>query len=101
MGLHPRMYVRTYVTYAWYMSEMAVTDARDHLADVVNRVAYSGETTYLTRRGRRMAAIVPAEMLEAIERLEDQIDNEAADAALAEDAPSIPWRQARAELRAL
>ena len=30
------------------------------MADVVNRAAYSGESVYLTRRGKRMAAVVPA-----------------------------------------
>jgi prevent-host-death family protein len=39
---------------------MPISDAREHLADVVNRAVYSGDVTYLTRRGRRLAAIVPA-----------------------------------------
>ena len=39
--------------------ECPITEARDHLADLVNRAAYAGETIYLTRRGRRLAAIVP------------------------------------------
>jgi len=41
--------------------ECPITEARDHLADLVNRAAYAGETVYLTRRGRRMAAIVPVD----------------------------------------
>jgi prevent-host-death family protein len=42
---------------------MPISDARDHLADVVNRAVYGGEATYLTRRGRRLAVIVsPAEL---------------------------------------
>jgi len=84
--------------YAWDMSEMAVSEARDHLADVVNRVAYTGESTYLTRRGRRVAAVVPAEVLEAIERLEDNIDLAAAEAAYAEPGENTPWELLREEL---
>jgi prevent-host-death family protein len=42
---------------------MPISDAREHLADVVNRAAYGGEPTYLTRRGRRLAVVVsPAEL---------------------------------------
>lgn len=37
---------------------MSVTDARDHLADVVNRAVYAGEATYLTRRGKRLAVVI-------------------------------------------
>ncbi len=38
--------------------------AREQLADLVNRVAYAGETVFLTRRGRRMAALVPVALAE-------------------------------------
>lgn len=33
--------------------------ARDQLADLVNRIAYGGETVFLTRRGHRMAVLCP------------------------------------------
>jgi prevent-host-death family protein len=39
---------------------MPISDAREHLADVVNRAVYGGEPTYLTRRGRRLALVVSA-----------------------------------------
>jgi prevent-host-death family protein len=39
--------------------ECPVTQARQCLADLVNRAAYGRETIYLTRRGRRVAALVP------------------------------------------
>ena len=52
--------------------EMPVTDVRDRLADVVNEAAYGGRVTYLTRHGRRLAAIVPVETAEAAERWEDE-----------------------------
>ncbi len=80
------------------MPEIPVTEARDHLADVVNRVAYSGESTYLTRRGRRLAAIVPAEVLEAIEAVEDRIDVEAAEESYAETGQDVTLDQIRDEL---
>lgn len=46
-------------------TEMPITEARTHLADVVNSAVYAGTVTYLTRRGRRLAAIVPAARLAA------------------------------------
>lgn len=44
---------------------MPISDARDHLADVVNRAVYGGESTWLTRRGRRLAVVVSAAQLSA------------------------------------
>jgi prevent-host-death family protein len=46
---------------------MPISDAREHLADVVNRAVYGGEATYLTRRGRRMAVVVSSVQLAADE----------------------------------
>lgn len=44
---------------------MPISDAREHLADVVNRAVYGGEATYLTRRGRRLALVMSTAQLEA------------------------------------
>jgi prevent-host-death family protein len=42
---------------------MPISDAREHLTDVVNRAVYSGESTYITRRGRRLAIVMsPAQL---------------------------------------
>jgi prevent-host-death family protein len=49
--------------------EKPVTEARKEFADLVNRVAYTGERVALTRRGKVMAAIVSAEDLELLESL--------------------------------
>ncbi len=83
------------------MAEIAVSDARVHLADVVSRAAFAGERTYLTRRGRRVAAVVPAELLEefeAIEAAEDAADVAAAAAAIKEGGEPVPLETVRAEL---
>lgn len=52
--------------------ELPVTDVDGRLADIVNEAAYGGQVTYLTRHGRRLAAIVPVETAEAAERWEDE-----------------------------
>ncbi|HEX2313815.1 MAG TPA: type II toxin-antitoxin system Phd/YefM family antitoxin [Thermomonospora sp.] len=49
--------------------EKPVTEARAQFADLVNRVAYTGEPVVLTRRGRVMAALVSAEDLELLRRV--------------------------------
>ena len=77
--------------------ELPISAARDHLTDVVNSGAYGGSVTYVTRLGRRLAAIVPAETMEAIEAAEDAADVEDADAAMNEPGESAPWNNVKAE----
>ena len=66
--------------------ELSVSQARDRFSDAVNRAAFGGEITYVTRgRGHaRAAAIVPAEFVEAYESLIDQEDGAIATSRLAD-----------------
>ena len=75
------------------------TDAREKLADVLNRVAYAKDRVRITRRGKEVAAVVPIEDLELIERLEDEIDIREAEKALreAKKKGTIPLRKIREE----
>lgn len=52
--------------------EMSIADARAHMADVINAAAIRGRTTYLTSRGRRVAAVVPLPVAEAAEQRHDE-----------------------------
>lgn len=52
--------------------DVPVTEARAQFADLVNRVAYTGEPVKLTRRGRVMAALVSPEDLELLEAVRSQ-----------------------------
>ncbi|TDD73396.1 type II toxin-antitoxin system Phd/YefM family antitoxin [Actinomadura darangshiensis] len=52
--------------------DVPVTEARAQFADLVNRVAYTGEPVKLTRRGRVMAALVSPEDLELLEMVRSQ-----------------------------
>jgi prevent-host-death family protein len=49
-----------------------VTQARDELADLVNRAAYGHERIILTRHSKPVACIVPPEDLVKLEQLEQQ-----------------------------
>jgi len=66
--------------------ELSVSEARDKFSDAVNRAAFGGEITYITRgRGqRRAAAIVPAEFVERYEAMIDQEDGRIAEERLAD-----------------
>ena len=80
------------------MSELSITEARDELAEVVNQVQYAGARTYLTRHGRRVAAIVPVSLVEAYEDVEKRADLVAAPEADESDEESLPWERVKAEL---
>lgn len=45
-----------------------MTQARAELAELVSRVGYSGERILLTRHGRALAALVPVDDLDKLER---------------------------------
>lgn len=84
------------------MSEMTVSDARARLADVVDTARVEHNPVYLTRRGRRVAAVIDAEDLErliaAVEDLDDVEAAAAARAELDEGETAIPWEQVKADL---
>jgi prevent-host-death family protein len=85
------------------VSERTVSEARARLADVVDEARVGREPVYLTRRGRRVAAVVDAAYLDwLIELAEDFVDAEAARAArdeMAETGESaVPWEQVKADL---
>jgi prevent-host-death family protein len=80
-----------------------VTDARKQLATIIDLARSVHEPVYVTRRGRRVAAVIDAEDLDRIlELAEDMADIRAAEAARAEmqatgETP-IPWEQVKADL---
>lgn len=82
------------------MKALNTSDAREKLAEVLNRVAYGKDRVRITRHGKEIAAVVPIEDLELIERLEDQIDLEEAEKALTEarEKGTIPLADIREEL---
>ena len=67
------------------------------VADAVEK-ARRGVITHLTIGGKRVAAIVPESVIEALGAAEDAEDAAEADAAMDEPGQSIPWEQVKAEL---
>ena len=60
------------------MARIGVSDARDHLSEIVDRARYTQERVVLTKRGREVGAIISIDDLKLLEMLEDQLDIKAA-----------------------
>ena len=65
-------------------TRIGVFDAKARLSELIDR-ALSGETIVVTRHGKRIAAVIPADDLELLEALENARDAAALDKAIAED----------------
>ena len=66
------------------------------LQEAIRKVS-EGERAVVAIDGKDFA-LMSLDDLELFEEIEDRLDNEAADRALAEPGPSIPWERARKEL---
>ncbi len=55
-------------------TDVSLTEARASLGDLAARAEYGGETVFLSRHGRRAAALVPAGAAELLEQVEDLLD---------------------------
>ena len=83
------------------MLDLPVSVACKRLDEIVDDVCARREPVFLTRRGRRVAAVIDVEGLERLtQTVEDLADIEAADAARAEIAEhgTIPWNEVKASL---
>lgn len=59
------------------MELISARQARDHLAEVINKVAYAGERYALTRHGQQVAVLISIDEWRLVERiLEDMEDKE-------------------------
>ena len=74
-------------------TKMSAAVAREHFAEVVNRVAYGKERIVLSRRGKPVAAMVSMDDLLLLEAWEERADMAAAREAEDEAARlgTIPW----------
>ena len=95
------MYISALSAYPRVMTEIPVSDARARLAEVVDSARVAHDPIYLTRRGRRVAAVVDADDLDRlIEAAQDLADIEAARAAREElkVERAVPWAEVKADL---
>lgn len=52
--------------------ELPLSEARERLGDLVDSVRDEDSFIYLTRRGRRVAALMPVDIAENYEKIEDE-----------------------------
>jgi prevent-host-death family protein len=75
------------------MTIIPISQAREHLADLGNRVNLRGERVVVERRGKNLFALVSVEDVELLERLEDKLDLDAIRAA--KDEPTQSWAKVK------
>ena len=80
------------------MDRLSITEVREELADIVNRVAYGGDRVLLCRRDKPLVALVSIDDLALLEELEDRMDVAAAEEALAEEDEPISYDDLRKAL---
>jgi len=76
--------------------KLTASAARQNFSDVLNRAAYRGERVIVHRGKKAIAAVVPIEDIEFLEKIEDRIDLAEARKRLNE--PTIPWSKIKKEL---
>lgn len=59
------------------MSEMPISDAREHLGEVVGRARYAGEETILTHYGARAAVVISFEEYQRLKHAAQGQEDEA------------------------
>ncbi|ASR39893.1 hypothetical protein BAY61_31915 (plasmid) [Prauserella marina] len=79
------------------VQEVPAPDARKRMPELIEDVR-AGGIVYLTRYDHRIAALVPVELAENIERIEDEYWSQRAAQARANAADTVPWDHAVAEL---
>ncbi len=79
------------------MSEMPISEARDHLGELVSRVEHAADRVVLTRHGKPVAAVISMDDLRRLEAAEDEADLAAAREALAAAEARVPHREVLAE----
>ncbi|WAH98325.1 type II toxin-antitoxin system Phd/YefM family antitoxin [Arthrobacter sp. MMS18-M83] len=85
------------------MTDIAITEARNHLATIVDTAHREHEPVFLTRRGIRVAAVIDSAELERLrEAAEELEDIRAVDLAWEEMEQTgqtpIPWEDVKRDL---
>jgi prevent-host-death family protein len=79
------------------MTTISITEAREHFADLANKVAFGGERVYVARNGKPSFALVPIADINALEALEDSIDIHEAEKAVRRGT-FTDWKEAKKKL---
>ena len=76
---------------------ITTVNARKDFSNIINKVSYGQDPIILTRRGKKVAALISIEELELLQQIEDVIDIEDAKQALSDAGENISanqvWKQ--------
>ncbi len=67
---------------AYFDKEVSITDARGNIGGITDEVFYSGIKVAITKNGTPVAVVVPIDLVEALQAIEDSIDLEDAKKAI-------------------
>jgi len=89
-----------YDLYKWErgMGEIAISQARENLAEVIESTQRSGEPIVLTRHGRPVAVLLDHAAFERLMAAAEDASDRAALALAREDDDSVPWEQVKVDL---
>lgn len=80
------------------MTEVAVTQARDRLVEVIEETRRSGEPTWVTQDGQRIAVLLDSDVFDRLVDLaEDAMDRRELEEVRA-DGEYLPWAEVKAAL---
>jgi len=80
------------------MTELPVSDARQHLAAAIEETRRTGEPVYVTRRGQRVAVIIDAETFDRVVAAAEETSDRLELAAVRADDDYVPWAEVKADL---
>lgn len=79
-------------------TKLSASSARQNFSEILSRAEYRGERVVVHRGKKAVAAVVPIEDVELLEKLEEEIDVAAARQAL-KDRRTIPWEIVKKKLK--
>ena len=90
--------IGTHFLYDLYMTELAVSEARSRLAEMIDEARRSGEPVTMTKYGRRVAVILSVEAFDRLVDVADDTDDRRELAAARDEDDYVPWDEVKAEL---
>jgi len=87
------MYISVLVN-GGYMADYTVVEAREKFAEIINRANFAKERIYITRHGKRVAAVVSIEDVAVVEPgARDHGDTINIDSGSGVDSGKLPWEE--------
>ncbi len=80
------------------LNTLSVTDLKKEFRKATGKVEHGQVRLVIERNNKAAFALIPIEDLELLQRVEDFIDAQAAEASMKDPRPSIPWEDLKARL---